>query len=255
LIGIGEEKMLSRFLFIICGLLLLTACQPQQRPTVDPLACGPDIETIADTNDYISQAIRATGGYEAWINTKKLELDCVVTFYNADGSYYLTQQHHEIYPWSDSIRISATEPQGKIVWLLSQNKLTPAKAQVQYDIRNMIYAVRAITTAPARFLDKASEVSKPSEPVKVQGLWYYPIELRCTGDETRQATFYQSRDAFLVDIISFTDEKESLLVRGYDYREAKVSGVLLPTRIEVFVATPTGVIQRRLLKIDYYNLK
>ena len=262
--------MLNRFLFIICGLALLTGCQ--QQPAAAPLAYGPDIETIAVTDGFISQAIAATGGYEAWINTKKLELDCVVTFYNSDGSFYLTQQHHEIYPWSNSIRISAVEPQGKFTWLLSQDSFSaesPAQPQVQYDIRNTMYAVRDITTAPVRFLDKSADFSKRQEPVKMQGLWYYPIHCsRVTAGERRETVFYQSRDTSLIDIIRFTSPGHSviaseaqpsvaipisLMVRGYDYRKVKKAGLLLPTKIEIFSTNPAGVIQHRLLKIDYYN--
>ncbi|MBA7696339.1 hypothetical protein ES703_104986 [subsurface metagenome] len=243
--------MLNRFLFIICGLALLTGCQ--QQPAAVPLAYGPDVNTIFVTDPFISRAIAATGGYEAWLNTKKLELDCVVTFYNSDGSFYLTQQRHEIYPWSNSIRISAVEPQSKFVWLLSQDNFTPAQAQIQYDIRNTIYAVRDITIAPVRFLDKSAEFSKRSEPVKMQGLWYYPIRCsRVTSDEARKVLFYQSRDTSLIDMVSFVSGKESLLVRGYDYRKVRATDVFLPTKIEIFETNPAGVIQQRLLKIDYH---
>jgi hypothetical protein len=268
-----ENSIFNRLSIVVCGLvlsavgglLLFTACQQQQRPTVvDPLAYGPDVNTLVVTDlsavaqakpdDFISKAVAATGGFEAWINTKKLEFDCIVTFYSSTGSFYLTRQHHEIYPWSNSVRISAVEPQGRFAWLLSQNNFTPAKEKTQYDIRNLVYAVRAITTAPARLLDKSAEVSDRSEPVKMQGLWYYPIRCsRVTGDEQRETVFYQSRDTSLVDIISFISEKESLLVRGYDYQKVKSTGLLLPTRIEVFSTNPAGVIQHRILKIDYFN--
>ncbi len=265
------NSIFNRLSIVVCGLvlsaveglLLFTACQQQQRPTVDPLAYGPDVNTLVVTDlsavaqakpdDFISKAVAATGGFEAWINTKKLELDCIVTFYSSTGSFYLTQQHHEIYPWSNSVRITAVEPQGKFAWLLSQNNFTSTKGQAQYDIRNTIYAVRDITMAPTRLLDKSAESSKPSEPLKIQGLWYYPIESRVTSDERRETVFYQNRDTYLVDIISFVSEKESLLVRGYDYRKVKSTGLLLPTRIEVFSTNPAGVIQHRLLKIDYFN--
>ena len=56
----------------------------------DPLATGPQAETIALTTDYVFEAIEAAGGYRAWRNAKKLQLNGVVTFYNPDGSYYLT---------------------------------------------------------------------------------------------------------------------------------------------------------------------
>jgi hypothetical protein len=109
-------------------------------------------------------------------------------------------------------------------------------------------------TAPVHFLNREVEFSKSSEPVKMYGLWYYPIESRGTSDDTRKVVFYQNRDTSLVDIILFVGKKESLLARGYDYRQAGTTGVLLPARIEVFAARPAGDIQRRLLKIDYYNL-
>ncbi len=262
--------MLNRFLFIICGLALLTGCQ--QQPAAAPLAYGPDVNTIVVTDGFISQAIAATGGYEAWINTKKLELDCVVTFYNSDGSFYLTEQHHEIYPWSNSIRISAVEPQGKFTWLLSQGNFTPPRTDTCPTAavkRHLAEAVLNLTTAPVRFLDKSAEFSKRSEPVKMQGLWYYPIHCsRVTADERRETVFYQSRDTSLIDIICFTSPGHSviaseaqpsvaipisLMVRGYDYRKVKATGLLLPTRIEIFSTNPAGVIQHRLLKIDYYN--
>jgi hypothetical protein len=249
--------MLNRFLFIICGLALLTGCR--QQPTGDPLAYGPDVNTIVVADGFISRAIAASGGYEAWINTKKLELDCVVTFYNSDGSFYLTQQHHEIYPWSNSMRISAVEPQGKFTWLLSKDSFSaesPARPQIQYDIRNAIYAVRDITMAPVRFLDKSAEFSRRSEPVKIQGLWYYPIRCsRVRSGERRETVFYQSRDTSLVDIIRFASPvgMKSMMVRGYDYRKVKKADLLLPTRIEAFETNPTGVIQKRLLKIEYHD--
>jgi hypothetical protein len=252
--------MLNRFSIVICGFVLFTACQ-QQGPTVDPLAYGPNLETLVVNDDFVSQAIISTGGCKAWLNTRKLDLDCVVTFYNAGGGYYLTQQHHEIYPWSNSVRISAIEPQGKLVWFLSQDNFTPAQGQAQYDIRDMIYAVRAITTAPVRFLDKEVEFSKSSKLREIQGLWYYSI--RCSppasvviGDGAQEVVFYQSRDTSLIDMVLFvgSDKSESLLVCGYDYRQSGATGVLLPTRIEVFAASPVGVVRHRLLKIDYYNL-
>ena len=264
---------------IVWGLLLSTAfavtgCQePQQKPLGDPLAYGPaDVNSIvvtdlsgvaqAKSDNFAAQAIAATGGRETWAKTKKLQLDCVVTFYNKDGTYYLTEQYHDIYPWSNAIRVSSVEPQGKFVGLLVNDSFkaeSPAQVRVQYDIRNMMYAVRYITTAPVRFLDKSVRFVKDA-PVRMEGLWYYPI--RCsmlssqtTGNEPRQVAFYQNRDSTFIDIIRFVNPAgmKSLMVRGYDYRIAKEAGLLLPTRVEVFKTNLVGVIQHRLLKIEYHD--
>jgi len=266
---------------IVWGLLLSTAfavtgCQePQKLPVGDPLAYGPDVNSIVVTDSFAAQAIAATGGCEAWANAKKLQLDCVVTFYNTDGTYYLTEQYHDIYPWSNAIRVSSVEPQGKFVGLLSKDSFSaesPAQVRIQYDIRNMMYAVRYITTAPVRFVDKSVRFVKDA-PVRMEGLWYYPI--RCsnlssqtTGNEPRQVAFYQNRDTTFIDIIRFVSPGHSviaseaqpsvaipisLMVRGYDYRIVKEEGLLLPTRIEVFKTNLVGVIQKRLLKIEYHD--
>jgi len=256
---------------IVWGLILLitfavAGCQEQlqkQKPLGDPLAYGPDANTIVITDDFASKAIKATGGREKWANAKKLEFDCVVTFYNKDGSSYLTEQHHDIYPWSNAIRISAVKPQGKFVWLLSGDSLSaelPERARTQYDVRSTMYAVRYIMTAPVRFLDESVEFAKYTGPIRMEGLWYYPI--RCStlgsksmGYEPRQVVFYQNRENSFVDIVRFasTAGMKSLMVRGYDYRELKEAGLLLPTKIEMFRTDSVGVVQRRLLKIDYHK--
>ncbi len=270
-IDIREDKMFNRI--ILWGLLLSTAfavtgCQePQQKPpavpAADPLAYGgPDVNSIVVTDSFTSQVIAATGGCEAWVKTKKLQFDCVVTFYNKDGTYYLTEQYHDIYPWSNAIRVSSVEPQGKFVGLLVNDSFSaesPAQIRVQYDIRNMMYAVRYITTAPVRFLDKSVRFVKDA-PVRMEGLWYYPfrcsmLSSQTTGDEPRQVAFYQNRDTTFIDIIRFVNPAgmKSLMVRGYDYRIVKEAGLLLPTRIEVFRTNLIGVTQHRLLKIEYHD--
>jgi hypothetical protein len=123
-------------------------------------------------------------------------------------------------------------------------------------------------TAPVRLLDKSVNFVKDG-PVKMEGLWYYPIRCsRVRSDERRETVFYQSRDTSLIDITRFTSPGHSviageaqpsvaipisLMVRGYDYRKVKKAGLLLPTKIEIFETNPAGVIQHRLLKIDYHN--
>ena len=123
-------------------------------------------------------------------------------------------------------------------------------------------------TAPVRLLDKSVNFVKDG-PVKMEGLWYYPIRCsRVRSDERRETVFYQSRDTSLIDITRFTSPGHSviaseaqpsvaipisLMVRGYDYRREKATDLLLPTKIEIFETNLAGVIQHRLLKIDYHN--
>jgi hypothetical protein len=238
--------------------LVLAGCQRKYEE--DVLASPPDVNAIIVTSDYAPRTIGATGGYQAWIDTIKLERDCVVTFYRPDNSFYLTEQHHEIYPWSNAIRISSHEPQGEFVWQLSADGfriLQAGKLGIygpEYEMQDILLAVLDMTTAPVRLLDPAGLVKGP-EPVKVEGLWHHPIERAGTGIEPHlhKTVFYQNIDSGLVDMIWFAsvDEQKFLAVRGYDYSKAGEHHVLVPAKVEIFETDSRGLLQQRLVKIDF----
>lgn len=272
--------MINRFSKIIWLVLVMvlavTGCRQEYKADEEALAYGPDVETIVVTNDYVPRAIKATGGYAAWVKAIKLRVDCVVTFYRPDGSFYLTEQHHEIYPWSDSIRILAREPQGRFVWQLSGNNFSVLEGAELVDTlpvkvchRYLAEAILNITTAPVRLLDSEAVFTEGPGPVKMEGLWYYPVVRRDSpGERTSsdaesywtKVVFYQNKENFLVDMLWFAgaDEKKFLAVRGYDYREVvrmdsqvEENGVLVPAKIEIFRTDARGILQERLVKIDY----
>ncbi len=251
---------------IIVSALLIAGCQQQRKPKwqQQQLAYGPDIEKIVVTNDYTPRAIEAAGGYQLWLKTVQIDLDCVVTFYNHSGSFYLTEQHYRTYPWSNSIRISAVEPQGSFLLQLSEGSFTVLQGAEQVKSlpiavcrRYLAEAVLNITTAPVRLLDKSFEFTKKPEPVKMEGLWYYPIERREIElyeimEYWSKVIFYQNKDSSLIDMIWFASagRKEFLAVRGYDYRELEKDGILVPSKIEIFETDAQGLLQHRLVKID-----
>jgi len=258
--------MVNRFSNMMCWLILVTVfvagCEQEYKSDVDVLAQGPDEETLAVIPNYASGAIEATGGLRAWMEAKKLRVDCVCTFYDSDDSPYITEQCYEIYPWSNSIRISATEPQGQFVWQLSRGGLEgveswhtgigfPVELCSKHYFTELILD---IATAPVRFLDKPVVFTKSSRPVKIEGLWYYSIE-RVNPHKTgiwSRAVFYQNRDTSLVDLLWLgdVDGETFLAVRGYDYHEIKKDSVWLPAKIEIFVTDASGTLQRRLVKIE-----
>ena len=269
--------LLSIFIFVAA--FVVAGCQ-QEYKEEDKLPYEPLLDPNFIVPDYASRAIDATGGFDAWTKAKKLRLDCVVTFYKSDGSFYLTEQDYEIYPWSNSIRISATEPQGKFVWELSRGGLegggswhTGVGFPVELCSKQYFAElILDITTAPVRFLDKSVVFTKDSRPVKMEGLWYYSIE-RVNPHKTgifSYAVFYQNRDSSLVDMIWFAGVDSpviaseaqpsveipiSLAVRGYDYRELEKGGVRVPAKIEIFRTDAAGVLRERLVKIDCHTLK
>ncbi|UCF00382.1 MAG: hypothetical protein JSV82_04775 [Planctomycetota bacterium] len=261
--------MVNRLANVLCWLVLmvvLIVLGCQQKQVADASAYEPDVAERVVAGTYATRAIRATGGYQSWLKTKSIELDCVATFYNADGSFYLTEQHHEVCPWLDSIRISAREPQGRLVWQLSGESFRVLEANVPFGLlptpiyaRDFAEVVLNMTTAPIRFLDSRVEFDEALAPVRMEGLWYYPIEKvsRDLKPYWSQVTLYQNKDTSFVDIIWLADvEKDRYLtVRGYDYSKIDKKTLLVPTKIEIFKTNAKGVLQQRLVTIDYYSLK
>jgi len=283
-IDMQGNKMINRFSNIMCWLVLaavfvVVGCEQEHKEDASRPRAG-----LTDPNfvmpEYASRAIEATGGLKAWTKTKKLEFDCVVTLYKpprllvedkSGGSFYLTEQHHEIYPMSNSIRISAEEPQGKVVCQLSAGIFSVLEGAERIDdlpvaIENFHFAeaILDITTAPVRFLDKSFAFNKGPKPVKIEGQWYYQIEREKipVGDIADlpywpKVVFCQNTGTSRVGMLWFVDtgEKKFLAVRGYDYKEVEKGSILVPAKIEIFVTDPAGVLRERLVKIDYYLLR
>ena len=282
----------SVLMLVLVAAFIFTGCQRKYKEdAVEVLTSGPDLETISVPPDYVVRAIEAAGGWNAWAQTKELQLDCVVTFYQPDGGFYLTEQHHVVYPWSNSIQISAREPQGTFVWQLSRGQFDVLQGAGQIDglpveISSHCFAemILSVITIPARFLDASVEFTKASTGLKIQGQWYYPITRRskpALGAEPARplskTVFYQDRDSSLVDMLLFADVDSSVIaseaqpsaaipvsfaIRGYDYTEVvrmdsqgEKEGVRVPVRIEIFRTDARGNLQERLVKIDYHTLK
>ena len=209
--------------------------------------------------DHATRAIDATGTLDAWAKTKTIQTGAIVTFYNPDGSRYLTEQNYRIHPWVNSILISAVEPQGAFAWQLSPEGFTVLEGGSKVDAlpvkvcrRYFAEAILNITTAPVRFLDRGVGFNK-NAAVKKEGLWYYPIERTGPNTVSAPAVFYQNANSFLVDMLWFADiDRESFFaVRGHNYSEVEKGGVWLPSRIELFKSDAHDRLQQRLVKIDF----
>ncbi|MHC4691584.1 MAG: hypothetical protein ACYS67_02500 [Planctomycetota bacterium] len=262
---------ISKTIWLVLVMVLAVAgCEQQQvQEQTQEQERQQVVDVSASQPPYISQAIEASGGLKAWSEAKKLEFDCVVSFYELDGSFYLTKQHHEIYPKSGLIRVSAQEPQGKLVWEYSPDGMRIIEGTKQADFlpiglgsEDFVKAILDITTAPMRLLDNKAELTKDTTSVKIEGNWYYPIR-QARPDQTDsepfrpEFVFYQNRGNSIVDMLWFlgVDQGTNLAVRGYNYQEIQKGGIVVPAKIECFIADVGLVMQHRLVKIDYHRLK
>jgi len=258
------------FLFLVT-IYVVAGCEKQHKEVV-PV---PLYERVLDPNfvipDYASGAIKSTGGKQAWAKVKKLEFDCVVTFYQPDDSFYLTEHHYVIQPWTNSIRITAQEPLDKFVWQLSEGQFTVLEGVKQNDIspvagfyRDFAETILTIVTAPIRFLDEKAAFAKLQSLVKQEGFWYQPIQRTIRHSDTvdisepvkpywSEVIFYQNKENSLVDTILFANSGENkfLAVRGYDYTEFDKKGIGVPTKIEVFRTDARGVSKQLLAEINF----
>jgi hypothetical protein len=260
---------------------IIAGCTKQTDRSTGRLARGPDVQTLTAPSGYAAGALKAAGGFEKWTKTKRLSLDSVVTFYQPDGSFYLTQQHLEVFPWSNSIRISLQEPLGMLIWQFSDGQLTILKEreqavppqdafrQMQVSYRDYAEAILSLTTAPVSFLDASVSFKRQPEPIKIGGLWYDCLERKYTMSTDSaikglqediepiksrwdRVFYYQNKDNSFIDLLWFCDidRQEYLAVRGYDYSEVEEKGILLPTKIEIFTTDARCIFEKRLLTID-----
>lgn len=250
---------------LVAGVLVLAGCQTETASQqVDALATGPDVEAIGVISEDSERAIAAAGGLDAWSRVVQIDFECVATFYQEDGTFYLTEQKYEIFPWSNSVRISGREPSGEYAWQLEQGRFGVLRGLSQYeglgvgaDKGCIAEGILSLMTAPVRLLDKDVEFRWSDEMVKLAGQWYRPIKRVVNADALdaagqRDAGFYQRRSTERVDMVllSCGGSRGVLIVRGHDYRLLGRSGIMIPSKIEVFNADATGTVRHRIIQLD-----
>ena len=268
-------KMIKRTLICLAFTAsIITGCEKIPGKT-EPI---PLYKRLLDPNfaipDYASNAIKATGGSRAWAEATKLDFNCVVTFYRTDGGFYLTEHHYEIYPYKNSIRITAQEPLGKFVWQLSGDRFNMPEGDKQNDVspaaglyRDFAETVLGIITAPIDFLDDNYTFTKLQGTVEREGLLYQTIKRinqpsgKTVSRKARPTTppywsgviYYQNIETSIADTILFTnsDADKYFVVRGYNYTEVDKKGIRVPTKIEIFITDLRGTSQQLLAEINF----
>jgi len=230
--GQMTKRLSNTIWLVVAAGFVVAGCTGQSTPNeADALAVRPaDAEKLLPATDYAARAIQAAGGLPAWKKKTVIEFDCVVTSYQQDNTFYLTEQHYQVFPWSNSIRISGREPEGEYVWQLSNGRFGVLQGREQYnelwagvDSSCVAEIILNVVTTPARLLDESAEFARVAKPVKLQGQWYYPIQRSTKAGllstaPLRDAVFNQNRDTMLVDMLLLAcgDANTLLIVRGHD---------------------------------------
>jgi len=247
--------------------LMLTGCGRQvsqeSLQDLDLLATGPDRNAVPTPRPFVSAVIDAAGGLAAWEQCKEIAFHGAVTACERSGCFYLTEHDFVVCPWSDAIQITAREPRADFTWQVVNGRYLVRQADPNLDVsplrglsREYADAVLQIATAPVRLLDNRVILTRRPDLVQVTGQWYLPIDAKYQAGETgaywTQGTYFQSQDKSLVDMIWLGNPttQKFLIVRGYDYVKNTDSGVLTPTKIEVFQSDPDESLGPRFALVD-----
>lgn len=261
----GLKKMNVRLLetlsVVLVMVFLFAGCDQNTMSVESETAAGIDPANISPPSGFTAEAFEASGGLDAWSVTKQMKLECVVTFYEPDGSSYLTEQRYGVKPWSNVIDISGREPSDDYIWRFSNGQFSVLQGAGKMDtfpddLESACFAraVLAIATAPFHFLESPDLYNRQDAAVRKQGQWYYPIHK--VGERSGETVYYQNRSTNLIDMIRIPcpGMDTALAVRGYDYQEVEKGGPLVPAKIEIFTMNIAGVLQKRLVKIDCHNV-
>ena len=254
-------KSVSKLVFPIAAVMLVLAgCGG--RSGSGGLAISPSPDTLSVPPDFAARAIDGCGGMKAWVETKAFDFSCIATFYQADGSHYLTEHEYTVYPWSNSVQVSGSEPGGDFLWELRDGDFSVIEGgdkieriTEQMEAEAITEAVLTATVVPALLLDSRGEFAQMAAPLKLDGRWYGVVtrtirpELQDGADMT-DVVFYQNRDTAVIDRVLIASGQKVFLINSYGYREVQKGGVLVPIRLEVHEADDRGASLRRLIKID-----
>jgi hypothetical protein len=262
-----NARVVTSAVLIVLTTVLLTGCgrraAQESAPDLSLLATGPQRQPLPTPRIFVSAALDAAGGLAAWKDCKKIEFHAAVAACERDGCYYLTEHDFVLFPWSDAVQVTAHEPRADLTRQVVRGRYHAGRADPNADVsplrglsREYADAVLQIATAPVRMLEDRALLGPRPATVQIAGQWYLPIDAKFKEQTAApgwtQGIYFQSADRSLVDMIWLGDPvtHKFLIARGYDYAPATASGVVIPTKIEVFQSDPDATIGPRLALVD-----
>jgi hypothetical protein len=269
-------KVVCNVVLTVLTGLILTGCgrQVARNPSRDSGLPAAGLVSTSAPQPFVVPSIEALGGLSAWRQTTRLDFAAIVAAYHSDGGVYLTEHQFTLYPWSDSIQVTAGEPRVRISWQVVCGRGTidgdPALdvSPLKGSYHEYADAVMQIVTVPVRLLETSVSLNRRPIPMQIAGQWYQPVEAKFGPKETvsrekghervtvcepywTQGIYFQNHDSLSVDMIWLANpgEQRYLLVRGYDYAPVP-GGVRIPTKIEVFRSDAGARFGPRLALID-----
>ena len=182
--------------------------------------------------------------------------DCIVSYFDTDGSVYLTEQLHSFCGSSKQMIVSSLEPEGKIIWKLSSGRFeTISWAEKETENKLMDHNIaRVLMSSMLAGSDMlGGEASDAGESVKIGGKWYEPIVI--SSSKGARQTAYRSILTKRIDMVELIDKSDgsSYISNCFNYKFLKAINKTTPTKLEVTVKKQ-GKDRIRLLQVEYTQL-
>jgi len=202
---------------------------------------------------------------------RSIVADCVVTFYTADGSTYLSEQRHTIRPESQVLEISANEPRGRFKWKLSRGDFQVIAGAVKLNDLPIAVcdrnAAKLILTSVTVASGMSTELGVSSELAKIRGRWYsiirvgpgrsYSKTLKNIEVPWAELTLYGDSDSGMIERVTIEDTESGLTLTAHSYNFwwLKEISRSIPTKIDVFKTDKAGRERERILQVNYHTVK
>jgi hypothetical protein len=189
---------------------------------------------------------------------KSISADCVVTFYKADGSRYLSEQHHLINPsGGGSIAISAQEPGGPITCRLDgggfiqSGDVKATGMPIPICDRGLSQVIWASVAAGCDFIGEES--GEKSASVKMDGQRLEQIKLKGSKSLGGEIVLYMNPlDLTIKNVQVISSEQDLVLTaKSYNYFWFEELGRHFPMKIDIFSSNKSGGDRKRILEIAY----
>lgn len=186
---------------------------------------------------------------------------CVVSYFNADGSYYLTEQQHQFCNEPQKLKIWTQEPAGTFEWQLTGDALTAIEGgnKLQELERTLVdrNIARVILTSMLAGSGLGIDLSTvQSEAVKIDGKWCEMFDLGSTGNGWASERIYRSKETSQVEMVELKDTENNITVRArcYNYSYSDKLNRDVPKKIDILTGNLAGDAMKLSARIKYISL-
>lgn len=192
---------------------------------------------------------------------EKISGMCVVSYYNADGSYYLTEQQHQFCSDPKQLKVWADEPTGVFKWRLTGDVFEViAGANGAEDMertlldRNIARVLFTSMMAGSGIESGSTGMKFTTE--KIDGKWYDATDLGVAGKGWGSETIYRSRKNSRIELVRLEDIDKGIVLtaRCYNYRQSKDIAKTAPMKIDISSSDIAGGASKLMLKVEYISL-